>query len=186
MLVPSIPYFRPLQWQIAPFRDTSPLMLLAGGTGGGKSRLAAEKVHAYMLKYPGATGLILRKTRESLRNTVILFMNKAIIGTDPRVNFLKGDGRWEYYNGSNLILGGMKDDSQREQIRGIGADAGVDIVWMEEATHFKQADLSEVAARMRGKAAYWNQIILSCNPAENLHWINQDLRLGKQAISGGR
>src|SRR3989304_9941844 len=77
--------FKPHPWQIAPWRDRwSPVILLTGSAGGGKSKLAAEKVHGFCLHYPGATGLILRKTRESMVNSTTLFVDRRIIGDDPR------------------------------------------------------------------------------------------------------
>ena len=39
--------YRPLPWQVEPWRDKSPVLLLAGPAGTGKSRLAAEKMHAH-------------------------------------------------------------------------------------------------------------------------------------------
>lgn len=174
----AIALFEPLPWQIAPWRDKSPNLLLAGPAGTGKSRLAGEKVHAYLLKYPGATGMVLRKTRESMTNSTLLFLARTIIGRDPRVRLLKYEHRFEYWNGSVLAYGGMKDEEQREQVRGIGVDAGVDIAWLEEAVRFVRDDKNEVDARMRGKAAPWQQLILSTNPGPPSHWINQEMILG--------
>lgn len=169
--------YQPLIWQIDPWRDKSPVLLLAGPAGTGKSRLAAEKIHAYLLKYPGATGLVLRKTRESLRNSTLLFLERVIIGNDPRVRHVKSESRFEYWNGSILAYGGMKDEAQREQVRGIGIDAGVDIAWLEEGTRFAEQDYQEVSGRMRGRAAPWTQIIITTNPGPPSHWINQQLIL---------
>jgi PBSX family phage terminase large subunit len=182
MLPNYIAPFRPLPWHIAPWRDTSREILLAGPAGTGKSRLAAEKVHAFLLKYPGATGVVVRKTRQSMVNSTVLFLERTIIGRDPRVIHKKAEHRFEYANGSILAYGGMADEEQREQIRGIGINAGVDIVWMEEAVRFTEDDHNEILARMRGKAAPWTQIILSTNPGAPSHWINQKMILGKMAV----
>lgn len=171
--------YRPLPWQVEPWRDKSPVLLLAGPAGTGKSRLAAEKVHAYLLHYPGATGLVLRKTRQSMVNSTLLFLERTVIGSDPRVRHLKQANRFEYWNGSVLAYGGMADEEQREQVRGIGAAGGVDIAWMEEATtRFTETDFNEVLGRMRGQAAPWQQVILSTNPGPPSHWIHQQLILG--------
>lgn len=176
-----VPY-QPLKWQIAPWKDKSPVMLLAGPAGTGKSKIAAEKVHGYLMHYPDATGLVVRKTRQSMVNSTLLFFERAVIGRDPRVRHLKMDHRFEYQNGSILAYGGMADEEQREQIRGVGADGGVDIAWMEEATRFDENDFNELGARMRGKAASWQQVILSTNPGPPSHWINQLLILGGGAV----
>src|SRR5512142_1978419 len=77
--------FKPLPWQIAPWRDKSPVILLTGSAGGGKSRLAAEKLHAACLNYAGVMALAVRKTRESMTNSTVLFLERSVIGGDPNV-----------------------------------------------------------------------------------------------------
>lgn len=174
--------YKPLPWQVEPWKDKSRVILLAGTAGTGKSRLAAEKLHAYCLKYPNSTGLALRKTRQSMTNSTVLFLERSIIGNDPRVRHVSSNHRFEYSNGSILAYGGMADEEQREQIRSIGVGGGLDIVWMEEAIRFVHDDFQEVKGRMRGQASSWQQIMLSTNPGPPGHWINQDLILGGQAV----
>lgn len=167
--------FTPLPWQLAPWRDLSPVVLLTGSGGGGKSTVAAEKVHAFAKKYPGATCLILRKNREAMTNSTILFFERFVVGADPSVRHLKSSHRFEYDNGSIVAYGGMADQAQREQIRSIGQSGGLDMCWMEEATAFVEDDFNELLARMRGRAAPWRQIVLSTNPGAPSHWIYQRL-----------
>ena len=150
-------------------------MLLTGSAGGGKSRLAAEKVHAYLLKYPGATGLVLRKHRNAMGNSTLLFLERTVIGGDVAVRHIATRYRFEYANGSVLAYGGMADDEQREQIRSIGAAGGVDIIWMEEANRFSEDDFNEALGRLRGSAASWRQAILTTNPDVPTHWIKRRL-----------
>ena len=172
----AIATFNPIPWQVAPWRDTSPVVLLTGSAGGGKSRVAAEKLHGFCLRYPGSTALMLRKARESMTNSTVIFVDRKIItGSDPRVRHMSSKSRFEYANSSVLTYGGMFDDKQREQIRSIGQDGSVDIVWMEEANRFTEDDFNEIRARMRGKAAPWTQIVLSCNPDAPTHWIYKRL-----------
>lgn len=173
--------FCPLGWQVAPWRDTSLVMLLTGSAGGGKSRLAGEKAHAYCKKYPGAMALGLRKTRESMVNSTVLVLERRIIGNDPEVKHNQHKSRFEYANGSILAYGGMKDEAQRQQIRSIGQDSGLGFCWMEEANAFVEADFNEVLGRMRAVAAPWRQICLSTNPDAPTHWIYKRLIEGKEA-----
>lgn len=173
--------FTPLPWQREPWLDISPVMLLTGAAGGGKSYLAAEKIHGYCLKYPETMALVLRKTKESLRNSTVLMLDRYIIGQDPSVVHVKSDRRFEYGNGSILHYSGMSNEEQRERIRSMGQQGGIDIAWMEEATDFDEEDYNEVGARIRGTAAPWTQLILSCNPDGPLHWINLRLILGEEA-----
>lgn len=190
--------FVPLDWQVEPWRDKSRIMLLSGTAGGGKSHLAANKVHAFALHYPGTTGVLVRKTREVMKSSVVDFMRNVVIGDDPRVTYRPSDYRFIYENGSAVIWAGMKDKQQREQVRSIGQTGGVDIIWMEEATAFEEYDFNELLPRMRGRAVEnywiskgyseeearrrgWRQIILTTNPDNPFHWIKQRLIDGGEA-----
>jgi phage terminase large subunit len=171
-----------LPWQIDPWKDKSPTLLLTGAAGGGKSRLAAEKVNTYLEKYPGAVGLVLRKAREYCNKSVVPFLRHTIIGQGVTyVEFKKSDGLFQYANGSVLYVGGMKDQGQREAIRSIGQEGALDIAWLEEANAFTIDDYEEILPRMRGKAAKWFQVILTTNPDDAYHWINTRLIQGGEA-----
>lgn len=170
--------YSPYPWQIAPWRSKAPIVLLTGSAGGGKSRLCAEKVHAFMLKYPRAQGLMLRKTRDSMTNSTVLSFERGIVGRSAYCRHKESKYRFEYSNSSILTYGGMADEEQRERIRSVGQAGGVDIAWLEEATEFSREDFDELLARMRGTAASWRQILLSTNPDSDVHWINRDLIIG--------
>lgn len=180
-MIKPLSVYEPLKWQIGAWRDKSAILLCSGAAGGGKSRFAAEKLHAFCLKYPNAMALMLRKTRESTKNSIVLMMKNKVIGNDPRVTMVSSAHRFEYSNGSILAWGGMKDDDQRESIRSIGQDGGLDICWLEEAHLFELADFEELLPRMRGKAANWTQIIVTTNPDAPGHWIKKRLIDGKLA-----
>lgn len=125
---------------------------------------------------------MLRKTRESMTNSTLLFLERAVIGVDdPQVTHRPSKHRFEYANGSILAYGGMKDDEQREQIRGIGQDGGLDIAWLEEATQFEERDFNELSARLRAKASPWRQIILTTNPDTPMHWIYRRMIAGHES-----
>lgn len=173
--------FSPLAWQIEPWLCQDPVMLLTGSAGGGKSMLASNKIHGYLKRYQNAMGLMIRKTRNSMTNSTVLFMERTVIGEDPQVRHYPSKSRFEYANGSILAYGGMANEDQREQIRSIGQDGSLDIVWMEEANKFVENDYNEILARMRGKSASWMQIILSTNPDAPTHWIYKRLITGDEA-----
>lgn len=174
--------FKPLPWQFAPWRDKAPVVLLTGGAGAGRSRLAAEKIHAYCLKYPGATALVARKVKTSMASGTILFYRRKVIGSDPSVRWVDNPkNRFEYKNGSILQFIGLLDEDARENLKSIGQDGSVDICDMVEATQFDEEDFNALAARMRGKAAPWQQIILECNPDAPTHWIKRRLIDGSEA-----
>lgn len=172
--------YRPLDWHLAALRDRSRVMLVTGGTGGGKSVLALQKVNAYMLRYPKAAGLFVRKTKASLANTVIdPFLEMT--GDPPWLRYYSQKERIEYANGSVIYLAGMADKEQREKLKSIGKRGSLDIVFGEEATEFDESDHNMIATRMRGSAAPWQQIIYATNPDSPEHWINRRLIVGGEA-----
>lgn len=179
--IKPIAVFSALPWQIAPWQDRSSALLLTGSAGGGKSRLAAEKLHGYCLKYPGATALMLRKVKVSMTSGAVLMLERKIIGSDRRVVHYPSKSRFEYANGSMLLYAGLEDEKQRERLKSIGQDGAVDIAWMEEATEFEESDYNTLITRMRGKAAPWRQRILTCNPDAPTHWIKRRLIDGGEA-----
>jgi len=108
------------------------------------------------------------------------------------------ESRWSYPNGSTIWWWGMKDRSKRTNLRSIGAGGQLDMVVMEEAIEFEDADFNEIMGRMRGTAVRtywekrgmtreeaekraWTQVILLTNPGPRMHWINVRLILGGEA-----
>ncbi len=174
----ALAIWKPLEWQIQPFRDKAQTLLLTGAAGGGKSRLAAEKVNAYCWKYPGSTWLIIRKAREWAGKSIVPFMWQTVMGRDSRIKYNKSEGVFYYPNGSVIYSGGMMDDKQRESVRSIGGDGGLDGAWFEEANAFTRNDYEEIIGRVRHTAADWQQIILTTNPDSPSHWIYKDLIQG--------
>jgi len=173
--------FKPLPWQLPALLDKSRTVLLSGPSGAGRSRACAEKVHAFLKKYPGATGLMVRKKRQAMTNSTVLFYERTVVGKDRSVKHVPSKFRFEYDNGSVLVYGGMFDEEQKEALRSIGQGGSLDIAWMEEANSFLEDDYNELLARMRGRAAGWIQVLLSTNPDHPRHWIRQRLILGGEA-----
>jgi len=142
---------------------------------------AAQKMDAYLRKYPDAMGVMLRKKRQSMTNSTVLMFERTVVQGDPFIRHFSSKLRFEYANGSILAYGGMADEEQKEAIRSIGQAGSIDIAWMEEATRFLESDYNEILGRMRGQAAPWRQIILSTNPDGPMHWIRRRLILGGEA-----
>lgn len=168
--------WKPLPWQVKPWRDKSGTMLLTGSAGGGKSKTAAEKINGYCEKYPNSTWLIMRKAREWAGKSIVPFMWQSVIGRNPKIRFT--DGCFYYPNGSVIYSGGMLDDKQRESVRSIGGDGGLDGAWFEEGNAFTRQDYEEIVGRVRHTAANWQQIIITTNPDSPTHWIYKDLIQG--------
>lgn len=169
-----------MAWQQDAFRDKARVCLYGGAAGGGKSRAASEKQHAYMLKYPGAVGVALRKAREFASKSVVYAL-QAAIGDDPSVRYNASELMFHYANGSRIFVAGMKDEGQRQALRSINGDGSVDFIWVEEANALTEDDYNELLGRLRGRAAPWRQILLTTNPDGPMHWIKTRLMDGGEA-----
>ncbi len=71
-------------WQIDAWRDRSRICVYGGSAGGGKSRAASEKLHGFMLRYPGAVGIALRKAREFASKSVPLTATVPRTSSGPK------------------------------------------------------------------------------------------------------
>jgi len=167
--------FKPLKWQVGPWQNLDPIMLLTGAAGGGKSRIAAEKFHALHLKYPGSTGVVGRKDKTAANRSVVPFLLHTVMSGTNWGTFKKSEQMFQYRNGSQIWVIGLRDENQREALRSIGRDGSVDFVWMEEANKLTLADHYEILTRMRGTFAPFRQIIYSTNPDSPDHWIKRYL-----------
>lgn len=172
--------YSPYPWQVRAWRDKSRVCVYGGSAGGGKSRAAAEKIHGFMLKYPRATGIALRKAREFASKSVV-YAIKAAIGEDTSVTYNSSDLIFTYSNGSRIFVVGMKDEGQRQALRSISGDGSADFIWGEEANALSEDDHNELLARMRGTAAPWRQLLYTTNPDGPYHWIKTRLIDGGEA-----
>lgn len=174
--------WQPLDWQLPALDDHAHIILLTGAAGGGKSRLGLELLHRYMMRYPGATGLMMRKAQEWAGKSIVPFMWQSVMKRNRALaDMKKSDRHFAYANGGTLFWGGMNDDDQRESIRSIGGEGGLSIALFEEANAFSEQDFNEILARMRSPTGAYRQIILMTNPDAPTHWINQRLIIGGEA-----
>ena len=70
--------YQPFGTAVEAFRHKGPELLYAGPAGTGKSKCLLEKLHAMMLKYPGARGLIVRKNLGSLGCTALVTFEEHV------------------------------------------------------------------------------------------------------------
>src|SRR4051812_42143326 len=86
-------------------------VLIEGPAGTGKSIAAMQKMHVAALKYPGMRGLVVRQTRESLTESVLVtYETKILPEHSPIAGGASRASRQSYIypNGSTLVIGGIK------------------------------------------------------------------------------
>lgn len=159
--------------------DKADELLIEGPAGTGKTLWCLTKLHiALGLNYPGARGLIVRKTRESLtESTLVEFENQVLIGNAAHI--ANGPDRarrqrYTYPNGSELVIGGMDKATKIKSTQ-------FDLIFAEEATDLTEDDWETLTTRNRNFMMPYQQVIASCNPDAPTHWLNQRGNSGRMS-----
>jgi phage terminase large subunit len=151
------------------WKNKDPEILIEGPAGTGKSRGALEKAHLIAMKYPGCRILLVRKTRESLSETVLVTYEEKVVQADfpalygPQRNFRQS---YKYPNGSIIVVGGL-DKSTRIM------SSDYDIIILFEGTEASEEDFENLTTRLRNGMVPYQQIIVDCNPTYPSHWLNK-------------
>ena len=168
------------------FRFKGPELLYAGPAGTGKSKCLLEKLHAMMLKYPGARGLIVRKTLASLGSTALVTYEQHV----AKEHLANGDVKWfggspkeaacyKYKNGSVIVVGGM-DKSMKIM------SSEYDVCYAQEATELLEEDWEAITTRLRNGRIPYQQLIADANPDVPTHWLKIRCDTGKTHHIGSR
>lgn len=171
--------YQPFGTAIEAFRFKGPELLYAGPAGTGKSKCLLEKLHAMMLKYPGARGLIVRKTLASLGSTALVTYEQHV----AKEHLANGEVKWfggspkeaacyKYKNGSVIVVGGM-DKSMKIM------SSEYDVCYAQEATELLEEDWEAITTRLRNGRIPYQQLIADANPNVPTHWLKVRADLGK-------
>lgn len=155
------------------YRERVPELLLSGPAGTGKSRALLEKLHTVMMMNPGARGLIVRKTQESMTSSALVTWREHVISEallSGEVHFYGGSkeqpGQYRYRNGSRVMLGGMDKPTKVMSTE-------YDIIYVQEAIELTLTDWESLNARLRNGAVSFQQLMADTNPDVATHWLNQ-------------
>ena len=154
-----------------------PEVLIPGPAGTGKSRGVLEKVHLFLMNYPGARGLIVRKTRASMTESVLVTFESHVATAGCTITNQQRRTRtaYEYVNGSTLVVGGMDNPDRLMSTE-------YDIIAVFEATELTEDDWEKLTTRLRNGKAPYQQIIADCNPASPTHWLKRRADRGQMAV----
>lgn len=161
--------------------DKTRFFHLWGGAGSGKSKAIAQKIVYRMITDSQLTMLVVRKIARTIRRSAF----QEIIGVinewdlselfDIRKSTLEIECRT---NGNLIVCAGIDNPEKLKSISGISS------IWIEEATELTFADFLELNRRLRGTYLTYKQIILSYNPINYYHWLNQ--KIHKSGMFGDR
>ncbi len=151
-------------------------IILSGPAGTGKSRTCLEKLHwwAQQSEYPGARLLILRKTRESLNESVLVTFEDEVLeraGMGALASGAKRESRraYTYPNGSAVIVAGLTQSSKDQRAKVMSTQ--YDLIYVAEATELTRDEWEKLTTRLRHGKLPFQQIIGDCNPDAPTHWI---------------
>lgn len=150
--------------------DEHRFLVLKGGGGSGKSVFAARKIIERASCEPGHRFLVCRKVARTIRESCF----RLICGLlsqhygDSRAKVYSGEMRIVFPNGSEILFAGLDDVEKLKSIYEITD------IWIEEATEISRDDYSQLKIRMRGKSAYYRQMIITFNPISIMHWLKAE------------
>ncbi len=157
----------------------TPEVVIKGPAGTGKSLALMHRLNAVLQVYPGARGLLVRKTRSALNESaLVIFENDVVVDGSPSYPDVRNTTRdnrrtYRYPNGSELVIGGM-DTPERVM------SAQYDIIAVPEATELTEHDWELLLTRLRnGVIPGYQQIIADMNPIYPNHWLNRRISEGK-------
>lgn len=138
--------------------------------GTGKTLAALTKLYLVLDKYPGARGLLVRKTRYSLSESALVTWENSVLPLGINNPMVQGAARshrqnYSFPNGSELVLGGLDKPGKI-------LSAEYDIVICCQAEDMLESDIDAIAGCMRNNQVPYQQIICECNPSYNHHWLN--------------
>jgi PBSX family phage terminase large subunit len=157
--------FRPYGHALTVMLSKDPEILFEGPAGTGKSRAVLEKINLVAHRYPGMRGLICRKTRKSITQSVQVTFETKVLTSQPPVRLHRQDQEYRYPNGSRIVVAGMNDP---EKIK----STEYDFIYVNEGTEVSQDEYEILTTRNRNGVMPYQQIIVDANPDAPKHWLN--------------
>lgn len=150
-------------------------VLIEGPAGTGKTRAVLEKIHLCASKYPGMRALLVRKTRQSMTQSVLVTFETQVM--PERSPMRDGPSRssrttYRYANGSEIVIGGIDIASRIMSTE-------FDMIGVFEGRELTQDDWESLLTRLRHDHMPYQQALIDTNPDAPTHWINQRAIAGK-------
>ena len=164
---------RPNEKQRLFLLDRHRYVAFGGARGGGKSWAVRAKAVLLALTYPGIKVMIVRKTYPELRANHIVPM-KAMLG-DLAV-FKEMTKEFLFPNGSVILFRYAQTEADLDKYQGTETD----VLFIDEATQFTEAQFDRCKACVRGVNGFPKRIYLTCNPGGVGHAFVKRLFVDRQ------
>lgn len=147
-------------------------ILLKGGSGSGKSYVAAQRIVIRCATEPGHRYLVTRKVAKDLRYSVVPGIIK--VATAMGIPFKVRKAPHEIIfpeSGSMVIFSGLSASDSLQSIEGISS------IWLEEAAHYRLEDILELDRRTRG-TSHVTDIMFTFNPVSKKSYLYEQFYTG--------
>jgi len=167
----------------APYLDNlnSSLQIFFGGGSSGKSHFVLSQRVLYQL-FNGKNHLIVRKVKDTLRDSVFNQIKKAIneLSSRLRKQFKISETTMTITckrNKKQIVFKGLDEVDKLKSITPLNGN--FDYIIVEEATEISKNDFTQLRIRLRGKDLKSEKedkkiIVLLFNPIQKTHWIFED------------
>lgn len=159
------------------FKSKKPHQIDKGGRGSTKTSKNALKIAYHLVKEPDCSVAVLRKYKNTLRNSVFKEIKRALgrLGLVEDIDYIANVSPMEIKintTGNKVYFAGMDN---YEKIKGlIDEDRPIKIVWFEELTEFDgEEELQQTTATFTRGNDDWFINLYSYNPPRNKYdWVN--------------
>jgi hypothetical protein len=171
------------------FHCQEPEVLLSGPAGTGKSLACLWKLHYLASKVPGLRALMLRKTRESMTESVLVTFERDVLpDTHPAKAGPHRSGRrsYRYPNGSEIVVSGLRQAGRDMTQKVMSTD--YDVAYVAEAIELEEAEWEKLTTRLgRGRRLLpFAQLIADTNPDTPRHWLKRRCDAGRTQLMESR
>lgn len=150
--------------------DQNRYLVLRGGGGSGKSVWAAQQLAMRLTGEMNHRLLVVRKVKDTLRQSVYEQLLEVLRGWEMMDDVTTTTSPLSikcHTTKSEILFAGIDDPEKIKSITRITS------IWVEEATELELTDFTQLDIRLRGKANYYKQVILTFNPVDEGHWLKK-------------
>lgn len=153
--------------------NQSPEIIIEGPAETGKTMACCWKSHVWCLKYPGATGAIVRKQQTDIYGSVLETFKDVTEGAP--LNYYGGESPSKiiYPNGSVIWIAGLDKSSKV-------LSSERDFIYVNQAEELSKDNWESLSTRTTGRGAVmpYTQLLGDVNPGPSKHWILKRAKQG--------
>lgn len=147
-------------------------VIISGPSRTGKSRAAMEKIHRLCMAHAGTRALFIRKTRESMNESVLQTFEDDVLGAGHSMipNGARNNrSHYNYPNGSTIVVAGMLQSSKDQTAKIMSTEFS--LIFVQEITELMEAEMERLTTRLTQFTTPYRQLIGDCNPDAPTHWV---------------